>query len=70
MAVTIDTKPLPPPSTLRQKIGALEVGQSLWTDEHADKLVRVTASRAKTDHPGRKFKIAEDDGGMRVWRIA
>ena len=70
MAVIIETKPLPPPTTLRQKIAALEIGQTLWTDEHTERVVRVTASRAKADMECAKFRIAEDDGGVRVWRLA
>lgn len=72
MAVTLNMKPLPPPRSLREKIAALQVGgESLWTDEHAERVVRVTASRAKADCAGRaKFKIAKDDGGVRVWRVA
>ena len=72
MAITIDTKPPPAPSTLREKIAALEVGQSLWTDEHALRVVRVTASRAKSGGGGKswRFKTAlRTMSGVRVWAV-
>ena len=69
MATTIDTKPPPPPSSLREKIASLAPGQSLWTDEHGLRVVTVTASKVRVAE-GHKLKIAEDDGGVRVWRTA
>lgn len=70
MATTIDTKPPPPPLSLREKIASLEPGQSLWTDDHNLRVVSVTTSKVRVAMEHRKFRIAEDDGGVRVWRIA
>lgn len=69
MSYEVDTAP-PPPPTLRERIEGLAPGQSLVTDAHPLRVIRVTASRVRKVHPARKFRSAEDDAAVRIWRLA
>ncbi len=69
MSFAIDTTP-PPAPTLREAVEGLEPGQSLYTEAHPLRVLRVTASRIRKTKPDRKFRSAETDGGARIWRLA
>lgn len=69
MSIIIDTAPPPPPS-FRERIEELEPGQSLRAEPDTIRNLRTSASRVRSSHPSRKFRVALADDGARVWRIA
>lgn len=69
MEYQIDTQPLPGP-TLREMIEGLGVGQSLLAPNVSIKVLRVTASRVRRDHPERTFRVSAVTGAPRAWRVA
>jgi hypothetical protein len=65
------TDAIPPPEPqigLKGHLEALEPGMSLFTRDHTIRVARVTASALKTKHPGRDYKVAGDNDGVRIWR--
>ena len=67
MSFSVDTLPLP--VTLRQRIEALQPGQSLAAPETKIRVLRTTASRVHKDHRGRRYRVSDTPEGPRVWRL-
>ena len=76
MAIAIDSHVAPPTEGNQRgrrstyPFGSLKVGESFFVDDATATKARLAASAWKRNHPGWDYTGRNEEGGVRIWRLA